>query len=189
MNKKYSIGGVVLLIIAAFFGYRFTHPSITAGDASTSFPNGLTVGGGTYAVSPALAITGNTTVSGTFAVGSAGTSVTQLNTGTCYIQPYATTIAASSTANVDCQATAAIGSPTNTAVDTPLLGVRNLDNVVASLSTTTAGTTFEGLDLIGTSASTTNGYITLRLSNATGGTFTWPLTGTASGTASYVSTR
>ncbi len=116
--------------------------------------------------------------------GANGTAITRLNVGQCYIQPYAATIAASSTASVDCQANPATGGLT-TANDTNLKGVSFGDNVLATLSTTTAGTLQGGIDIIGVSASTTAGRIVLTLANTTGTTFTWPTTGSASGTASY----
>lgn len=120
---------------------------------------------------------------GTFQAGSTGTAISGLNLGTCYIKAYATTIAASSTATVDCQGTAAIG--TITATGSALAGVTSSDSVLATLSTTTAGTTGQGLTIIGSSASTTAGHIDLRVSNLTGATFTWPTTGSATGTVNY----
>jgi hypothetical protein len=117
-----------------------------------------------------------------------GTSIAQLNAGTCYILPYATTIAATSSAQVDCQGTAAIGT-TNTTLASALTGVAFGDKVQVTLSTTTAGSTVNGLVLGGATASTTSGYITLKISNLTGTTYTWPVTGNASGTASFITIR
>ena len=62
------------------------------------------------------------------------------------------------------------------------------DAVAVTLSTTTAGTLYMGLQVAGASASTTSGYITVRLTNMLGDTFTWPLTGAATGTATYIVT-
>ena len=115
-------------------------------------------------------------------IGDKGTVLTKLNSGLCYIRPYAATVAASSTASVDCQAT----KTWNVSGMSKLAGVTNNDYVAANLSTTTAGTTFIGLTLIGASASTTSGYLTLKVANFTGTTYTWSVTaGTASGTATY----
>lgn len=114
-----------------------------------------------------------------------GDLATRLDFGSCYIQPYATTIAASSTSYVDCQGTAATGG-LNTAKDTPLTGVTYGDTITADLATSTAGSQIEGLDIISVSASGTPGYIQLGISNGTGGTFTWPTTGNASGTVSFI---
>lgn len=121
-------------------------------------------------------------------VGSTGTALARLNAGTCYLAPYATTIAATSSATVDCQATAAINL--TTAINwSALPGVTFGDNPQMTLSTTTAGTTVGGLAITAAAASTTAGVISLRIYNATGATFTWPTTGTASGTASYLITK
>lgn len=121
----------------------------------------------------------------TMQIGTNGVALNGLNPGTCYIQPYATTIAATTTAQVDCQGTAAVGT-TNTANDAALSGVAFGDFVTASLSTTTAASGITGgLSITGVSASTTAGYITLRVLNLTGATYTWPTTGFASGTVSY----
>lgn len=127
---------------------------------------------------------GNLAVTGTSAFGSSGTAVAKINTGTCYIKAYATTIAATSTATVDCQATAAV----DVSGISSLSGITAGDVVSVNLATSTAGTTSGGLALIGASASSTSGYITLRLSNLTGTTYTWPTTGTATGTATYIVT-
>lgn len=180
-NKKLTIGLVVVAIIAIIALFTPT--------AAKSFRTGAVSVATTNLPSMGLAKVQVGSGCDQAYTSCTGSPVSQHNFGFCYIQPYATTIAASSTANVDCQGTAAIGSPTNMAVDTPLTGVNNGDVIVASLSTTTAGTTFLGLSLLSVSASTTNGYITARLSNGTGGTFTWPTTGTASGTLTYFTER
>lgn len=122
-------------------------------------------------------------------IGVTGTVNKQQNVGLCYIYPYAATIFASSTVQVDCQATAAGGTAGAIAA---LTGVQANDFVLATLSTTTQGTVAigtGGLVLAGASASTTAGYVTLRITNLTGTAFTWPTTGNASGTAYYITGR
>lgn len=121
-------------------------------------------------------------------VGSTGTKVNQVNTGTCYLQPNAATIAATTTVDVTCQGKALIFNP-NTVLATALTGVKSGDFVNVTLSTTTASTAYGNIVLAGASASTTAGFITLRITNLTGSTFTWPTTGNATGTASYISSR
>lgn len=123
--------------------------------------------------------------SSTFKLGSSGTSVSRINTGTCYFAPPAATIVATTTKTVDCQATAAVSASGESA----LPGVAVGDSVVLTLSTTTAGV-MPGSMLVtnGCTASSTQGYITCGLS-ALNGTYTWPVTGTASGTASYIATH
>ena len=115
------------------------------------------------------------------AVGTNGTTLSQVNGGTCYIRPLAATISASSTATVECQGTAGFDASGVSA----LTGVDNGDAVFIQLSTTTAGVTGMGLHVAGATASGTAGYIMVTVSNMTGNTFTWPTTGTASGTAQY----
>lgn len=123
--------------------------------------------------------------SSTMQVGTNGTVFSQEVSGACYIQPYSATIAASSTAAVDCQGTMATGGLT-TVNDTPLTGVATGGFSIGILSTSTSGTVSNGLVLSGLSASSTPGYLTGTISNLTGKTFTWPTTGTASGTIKYI---
>ena len=111
-----------------------------------------------------------------------GTTFQKQNAGLCYLFPYEALIPASTTKKVECQATAAAG--TAGAIAT-LPGIRANDWVVATLSTTTAGTTYGGLKIAGAGASTTAGYIELYVQNGTGADFTWPTSGNASGTAYY----
>lgn len=159
-----SILIVAFLVVSSFFGGA---PSFGATTARTTITNPWTF---------SQAVTH----------GSTGTAISRINTGTCYIQAYATTIAASSTVAVDCQATAAVGGIT-TANDVALTGVTFGDFVVGNLSTTTAaaGGAFMGIIANGVSASTTAGYLSVRITNLSGTTFTWPTTGTATGTISY----
>lgn len=104
-----------------------------------------------------------------------GTPLAQVNAGACSIQASSATIAASTTATVDCQA----GTQ---GVDVPLAGITAGAGVQLTQGTTTP-TTYQGLDVLGASASTTAGYITLKLFNGTGATFTW--TPTASSSFTY----
>ena len=180
-NATLLWGGVLVAVIIAIGGYAYP----TAQQAVVSSFGGIT----NY----------NSLETAGLAVGSGcdnefssctGTTMTRINTGTCYIKPYATTIAASTTAIVDCQGRAAVG--TITGPTTALTGVSDGDFVVLTLSTSTARTggvsIGSGLSVVGASASTTAGYIQLVVNNGTGDTFTWPVTGAASGTASYIAT-
>lgn len=196
MTTTQKIGlGVVLALVAftsAFIGGEVAGGGAKLGGGayealSKWFGNGLTAGSSQqFAISSTGAVTNSTS----WTLGSSGTTLTRLNAGTCYIQPYATTIAASSTALVDCQATAAVASTSSTYTnDSALTGVTYGDGVNVTLATSTGSATFLGLNLESASASGTAGYIQLRLSNKTGATFTWPTTGTASGTASYIATH
>ena len=172
MNKYLVIGIVVILLLVGAGYYLFNgSDSLGAAINCQSVTWFTTVG-----------ILNSLQIDGTSQVGSSGTALTRVNAGTCYIRPYAATITATSTAKVDCQATASWSASGVSA----LTGVTAGDFTVASLATSTAGSTFAGVHLIAASASTTSGYIELTISNLTGTTFTWPVTGTASGTASYI---
>jgi hypothetical protein len=92
---------------------------------------------------------------GAVTVGSAGTLLSGFNFGTCTITAYSNTIAASSSATADCAAT----------------GIVSGDNVEITQSTTSP--TVAGGLVVLASASSTSGYITLKIINDTGGTFTW----------------
>lgn len=123
------------------------------------------------------------TQTGAATIGSSGTAVAQLNYGTCQLQPDSATIAASTTARVTCHG----GNwSAGQAAFTALTGITSSSKILGSLSTTTAGSTFEGLVLTGVTASTTAGFIETRISNQTGDTYTWPTSGSASGTMQYI---
>lgn len=104
-----------------------------------------------------------------------GTTITAVNAGSCSIQSSSQTIAASTTATVDCQAGTA-------GVDAPLTGITAGAGTQVTQGTTTP-VVYQGLNVLGASASTTAGYITLKLFNGTGATFTW--TPTASSSYTY----
>jgi len=129
-------------------------------------------------------VDGTTVIDGTgnLAIGTSGTSIDKIITGTCNLLPDATTIAASSTARVTCQA------GTDTTGLTAISGITSGDVILGTLSTTTATLTSNGLVVIGITASNTAGYIETSISNLTGGTYTWPTTGSASGTLNYIVT-
>lgn len=120
-----------------------------------------------------------------FSLGLNGTSINRINTGFCFFAPSGTTVAASTTVAIDCQNTATVGANGESA----LTGVTTGDKVVLTAATSTGSSTYLGTDVTGCSASSTPGFITCNFSNGTGGTFTWPTTGTASGTASYIVTN
>lgn len=124
-------------------------------------------------------INGTTVLSAsTFVPPGTSTALAGMNFGSCIIYAYATTIAASSTATVDCQG----GTSTLTA----LTGVSSGDKVMA-MATTSISSVSQGVSILSANASTTNGYITMTLFNGTGTTFTW--SGGASSTIKYVAFR
>jgi hypothetical protein len=111
-----------------------------------------------------VTITGTSLVGTTQTIGSAtgGTAVSKIVApANCTVIANANTIAASSTKDVDCAVT----------------GLRAGDTVNV-IATTSMSTTFLGVKILASRASTTNDYATFTLSNETGTTFTW--TGAAS---------
>lgn len=179
------IVAVVAVVIAGFA--TFGHSSKALFGSATSCTDG-------YTCVTNLETQGNSIVDGTslfsslmsltagIKVGSTGTQINGVNFGTCYIQANATTIAASSTATVDCQ------SATN-GTQTALTGIATNDTVNTWFSTTTP-TTFGGggvgLRILGSSASSTAGFITMLVFNGTGNTFTWT---SAASTTKYAAFR
>lgn len=165
-NKSLTIVSVVAVIIAVT-GLFF--PKLGAAK----------FGDTNYGSLEASSLTIGSTCNNEFSTTCVGTQVRGINIGSCVIFPYATTIAATSTAVVDCQANA-VGALA------PLPGVLLNDHVQITLASTTSSLA-GGLVLNGASASTTPGYITLRVLNLTGTTFTWNAAATTS--ISYISTR
>lgn len=124
--------------------------------------SGNGVGGTTNVDS--LGISGNLTVAGTATYGSGGTAITKIIApANCAVIANANTITASSTKDVDCAVTGLTSSDTVTVV-----------------ATTSVSTTFGGVEILASRASTTAGFATFTLYNATGGTFTWTNTASTS---------
>lgn len=188
--KKFIIPVVaVVALVFAIIPYFRSSGGLVGGVAMNNqyieqYDSAIRYNGGYNSQLP-IKTSGSLTATGGTVIGSTGTTLNNVTTGTCYMAPSGTTIAASSTGTVDCQATAAVSKSGESA----LIGVQSGDHVVVTLSTTTASNTYLGLTVIGATASSTNGYITLLLSNETGQAYTWPTTGTASGTASFITTR
>lgn len=113
--------------------------------------------------------------SGKLTVGPTGTSLTHLNFGACDILAYANTIAASTTGTVDCSSTGQVAGA--------LAGVSSGDFFDAYATTTISCSTQGCVSVVGSAASSTSGYGTLKIYNGTGATFTW--TGAASTSIVY----
>lgn len=132
------------------------------GAVGSRFPNGISVGSGV-----------GSPVQNALLVGANGTNISRINFGFCNIHTGTgiTTIAATTTATLDCQA--------GTGTATALTGVTAGD-VCLVMAATTTPTTVEGLSILGVSASSTQGYITLKIFNGTGATYTWASAATSS---------
>lgn len=111
-------------------------------------------------------------------IGTNGTSIAGVVAGSCTIRSGATTIAASTTQQVDCQ------SATNGGLSSGLTGVTadSICSLQHASSTSVAG---QGLGVFGVSASSTAGSIVAQLSNLTGGTFTWSAAASSSSQWKY----
>ena len=121
--------------------------------------------------------TGAATLTSTFTLGSSGTAATRFNTGTCHLAVASSTpltIAATSSVMVDCQGTNVLASAT--ASYSALTGITADDNVFVSAPTTTPTGTGSGLVVAGVNASSTSGYISIKITNLTGATFTFATT-------------
>ncbi len=155
--------------------------TVSPSDISATNFTEVTASNGMSIASGGMSIT-----SGGLTLGTTNT-VAGLNFGTCFIHAYAATIGASTTAQVDCQASQVIPP---TGAGTALSGIVLGDTLPAvKLGSTTVGTLFGGLRLRAAEASTTAGFITLFVENDTGATYTWSTTQNATGTATYLTTR
>lgn len=113
-----------------------------------------------YQVDGTTVIDGN----GDFAL---GTTINAIRTGSCTVWTGATTIAATTTQQVTCQAATTGGL-------TALTGVTTDSICTLNHATSTSGMTLVGgVGVFGVSASSTAGFVDAMLSNLTGATFTW----------------
>ncbi len=161
-STKLFVGAIIgLIVIVGGFVLLRSHsgtPGMLGAAAN------VTTIGNPWAFTNTVSFSGALSLLSSLKIGSTGTAITRENGGFCNIQAGANTIAATTTQTVDC----VLASPANTA----LTGVTAGDRVFLSQGTTTP-TTAEGLTILGESASSTPGYITLKLFNGTGTTFTW----------------
>lgn len=183
-NKNLTLGLLVAIVIALVGCFLPKLPAkfgtISATDVTATRYTQLLVDNGIQVTANGINI-----VAGGLTVGTGASTISGLNFGTCSIRPYAATIAASTTAQVDCQGTQNFASGPGSA----LPGITAADNIQANLGTSTQGTLYGGLRLRTEIGSSTPGFITLFLENDTGATYTWSLTSNASGTAQYIATR
>lgn len=140
MNKIKLLIVAVVALAALGLGLAF----LTGNDAPRS---GAVVTSTTQAIQKAAGF-----IAGTSGIkfGTSGSTVTQLLVGTCNLISDAS-IAATSTAAVDCAVTGSVAG----------------DKVFVSLATTTPSTNL-GWRITGANASSTSGYITVKLMNLTG---------------------
>lgn len=173
MNKNIVIG--VLAILALLFGYNavvgtlFGAASGPSHFQKESFLQGLA--GGTR---DQLSIDNL----GQLTLGTNGTKLAAIKTGSCTIWDDSTTIAASTTGQVECQ------SATTGALTSGLTGV-TADSICSVRVASSTNTTIGGVFPVGVSASSTAGSIVVGLYNQTGTTFTWSAAASSSSQWKY----
>ena len=151
--------GVVLVIVGGIVLLTRGAPTFGAASNQTTVGNPYAFTNTTYGVTLA------SSTATKLKVGASGSQITGIKFGTCTITAYATTIAATTTATVDCSA----GSSAPSAIS----GILVTDEVVWARLASSTATTNLGLIVQDVSASTTAGYLTLKIFNGTGTTFTW----------------
>lgn len=150
------LGGLLISLVMSDSGFLGAAQNRTTVGNPWSFTNTTSPGGGGGVTFASTTMTG-------FKIAQDGTRVTGLNTGTCNI--YAdVSIAATSTEAVDCGG-GALGQ-------TALQGISAGDVCWIQQATSTTPV-LNGIDAIKANASSTSGFLTLGVSNLTGGTFTW----------------
>lgn len=168
--KEWS--GVVALVILAIMGLmNFTSSSQVSQFGSVACDQTTCLAGGFRVTSGVLEADGG------FQMGSNGTSLNAIVAGGCTIWASATTIGATSSAQVVCQ------GATNGGISA-LTGVTSdaICNVTHASST---NTTSGGLVVAGVSASSTAGTIVAQVSNFTGAVFTWSAAASSSSQWAY----
>lgn len=206
--KQNKIAFSLSIIVAVFFVVSVASAVTTistaistAGDITTTAGN-IEATAGTLTVGGASTLTGNTAVTGTLtvtakttvgnasttllSVGSNGTTLSKLMKGTCYLTNYGTSgsgidasQAASSTVLYQCAAT--------NGANTAITGLVSGDLTIVQFATTTAEV-LNGWVIVSSSASTTNGYINVLVSNLTGTAAVPSMVGVGSST-SYIIMR
>lgn len=123
---------------------------------------------------------------GTLTVGSGSNTQTFHTSGTCnlFSGVGVTSIAATSTVTLDCQAATGAANSMTALTDVPAWA---LGDVVLMTMPTTTPTTFQGLRMVSAQASTTAGYIQVKIMNETGASYT--LAAAATSTWAYMFER
>lgn len=157
---KDNAGWVALVILALMFGMGLLHNVTTNGDqvvGSTACSSITCISGGLRLVADAGGDFESDVAalfSSTLSLGTNGTTLSQLQKGTCSV----------------IGATSGIVASTSIALDCAVTGVVTGDTVFAQFATSTPSATGMGWLITRASASTTSGFITLSVTNGTGGT-------------------
>lgn len=144
-NLKWYLIAIAIIAVGGYF-FPLVQNALGAG---TRFPNGISAD--TTAPSGAGNIRGTTlTLTGASTLGSDGTAINELLYGTCSLIAPSFTVAASTTVSMDCAVT----------------GVASGAIVIGRFATSTVAGNGWAID--GSSASTTAGFLTFRVTNWTG---------------------
>lgn len=172
MTNPLKIGALVIAGIIVGLLFSAVSGSGNLGgvysQVNQNFREGIKVGtSDQFSISSAGAVTnsGSETLTGSFTLGSGGTSLSAIVAGSCTIWAPATTIAATTTQQVVCQGATDGGISALTGVTT--------DSICTLNHASSTNATIGGIGVFGVSASSTAGYIQGQLSNLTGTTFTW----------------
>lgn len=168
VNNYLKALGILLLAVVIFFGGRASVGGLSFGDSSTSLPNGLTVGGGTYASVPAFSVTGASVF------GAAGTSISQVIAGGTSLCVLGT----KGPGNINSSQAAS----TTVVYDCPITGVIAGDAVMAEFASSTV-MGMNGWEITMAKASSTSGFIELGLYNGTGANAIPSVSGAGSSTS------
>lgn len=168
MTKHIVLGGLIGAVLAAALGLFVVKPSFSAPmfERTKWVSDYFSVG-----TSEQFHVDqdGDLTTSGSVTVGSNGTALGGIVSGSCTIWAGATTITASSSVTVECQ------SATNGGLSASLSGVTS-DSVCSLLTASSTSATFGSIAVVGVSPTTTGGSLVARILNNTGTTFTWNAT-------------
>ena len=163
IGTNLSVGGTATVTgVSTFTGSAtlnggLTASGSTANDFSGSTGTFLTSTGAVTIGTGAVTVSGATTHSSTLAIGSSGTALTQVLTGTCNALIPNQSVAATSTVNVDC-AVSNVVSGDKVFIQLP-------PNATSTLNATS---TNGGWIFMGAKASTTDGYIQMTFQNRIG---------------------
>lgn len=174
-NMKFVWGGILIAMVIAIGGYFFPQTKSMFGSISSIGTSviGTTLTGGSSPTVFGAIEAGESLISDgpSYFGGSTASPVNNLQFGTCNLwvgTSTVTTIAASTTKAVDCQASNGLATGSTVLNGTALAGIKTGDTIVLVAPTTTATTT-----IVAVNASSTAGYITAIIYNGTGASFTF----------------
>jgi hypothetical protein len=154
-NKLALILGVALVVVSALLVVSYNGQEDTVGatpgtNAIENYVPAILYNGGYYSALPIQ--TSSTITAADFTVGSGGTNISKILSGTCDLFSSGDTIAATSSVIASCAAT----------------GVAAGDKVFVNLATSTAGVA-DNWAIVGASASSSANFIAVQLLNLSGG--------------------